>query len=210
MYPQLSVDNMSIGDISIRYKYLRQNYPNIDKVWAAHYILKDWNSLVDSMQTTYQNIALISALTSGFIISLALQPSFNIEHKAENSLKLVSVTGILAFGCLLASVIDSILIDNSICLLSNGGQILSFIKDEYFLLLLPVPLLIIGQFFVCVNICLTVYLIYGRLSSIISFSILGIGGLFLLRRYIRIKIRMEQFGTETMAKLKELYDDGPL
>jgi hypothetical protein len=75
---------------------------------------------------------------------------------------------------------------------------------------LPVPLLIIGQFFVCVNICLTVYLIYGRLSSIISFSILGIGGLFLLRRYIRIKIRMEQFGTETMAKLKELYDDGPL
>ena len=135
----------------------------------------------------YQNIAIVAALTGGFVLSSTLTPSFDAvdDHTdgGEDGWKFfMAVSAAAIFAMFLACVLDCILLDNSIRQIAEEKFLLDFLNTNSALLRWPLLLFIFGVVLTFLNLSATVWVLYGSAPAYVALGVSAVIGCAIFRR----------------------------
>mmetsp|Transcript_22650 Transcript_22650/g.34226 ORF Transcript_22650/g.34226 Transcript_22650/m.34226 type:complete len:268 (-) Transcript_22650:283-1086(-) len=196
-----------------RWRYLQTNYPElIDhkrlQSWAWMYLEMGHKDMAENLKSYYSNISIVAALAAGFSISGILAPGFDMEDSNDDiRIPIIGINGAILVSLLFACVLDCIMIENSLRLVSDEKYMLEFIKTEGTLLCLPLLFFIFGLGSTVVNIALSLWMVYGTLTGMVASASLLVTALGVLRRYLltsRKIVTYAALGLDEMAAAAEM------
>ena len=161
------------------------------KNFAALFLTGGMTMCIDRLCAFFSNVTLLSALTGGFSCAVLVQPPSKMLE-SDSLLKDASgLCGILGFVLLLAAAVDSVLIDNTLKMLSTPAAFLSFLDSHPSFLGLPIKLLMLGCVCVVVQLLIVISFIFDGLLVWIGSAIVAIGVGALFRRHTNLVSFME-------------------
>mmetsp|Transcript_19344 Transcript_19344/g.28631 ORF Transcript_19344/g.28631 Transcript_19344/m.28631 type:complete len:270 (-) Transcript_19344:51-860(-) len=195
-----------------RWRYLKTNYPELLekrklKSWAWMYLEMGHKDMATNLQSYYGNISIVAALAAGFSISGVLAPGFDVDNQNDFLVHLIGINAAILVCLLFACVLDCIMIENSLRLVSDEKYMLEFIKTEGAFLKLPLLLFIVGLGSTLVNIAVALWIIYGDVTGMISSACLVVTALGLLRRYLLTSRKLLDYATLGLEDMATAADD---
>ena len=147
----------------------------------------DASCSVAQLSGYYQNIAIVAALTGGFVLSSTLTPSFDVVDDHTDGFDdgwkfFMAVSAAAIFAIFLACVLDCILLDNSIRSIAEEKFLLDFLNTNSALLRWPLLLFIFGVVLTFLNLSATVWVLYGSAPAYVALGVSAVIGCAILRR----------------------------
>eukprot|EP00546_Thalassionema_frauenfeldii_P021801 CAMPEP_0178905614 /NCGR_PEP_ID=MMETSP0786-20121207/6373_1 /TAXON_ID=186022 /ORGANISM="Thalassionema frauenfeldii, Strain CCMP 1798" /LENGTH=264 /DNA_ID=CAMNT_0020577241 /DNA_START=16 /DNA_END=809 /DNA_ORIENTATION=- len=193
-----------------RWRYLQTNYPElIDhkrlQSWAWMYLEMGHKDMAENLKSYYSNISIVAALAAGFSISGILAPGFDMEDSNDDiRIPIIGINGAILVSLLFACVLDCIMIENSLRLVSDENSLL---KPKEPCCVCPLLFFIFGLGSTVVNIALSLWMVYGTLTGMVASASLLVTALGVLRRYLltsRKIVTYAALGLDEMAAAAEM------
>lgn len=198
--PHLSVDGASEG-IDDRMALLDENKIQRTRKWGILYAHIGFEKTISQMCGFYANVGLIAALLGASSIASLLSVDAD-DGDLLHVHYIGGLAGVAAFSLACATVLDCVMIDNTLRSIPSAPFLLSFLDQQSTSLRMPSALLMASVTFNFLQVTLSVWLLFFSATMAGSaFMICFTTGIFLIRRYLILNRFVDDMVDEGMDKL---------
>jgi len=168
--------------------------------WFSVFVESGLDRTVDQMGGYFGNMAIVSALLGAFSFTALVTPVDALDLDSWSG-RLGGFLGVLGVCAFTASVIECVMLDNSIKFLSTSELLLGFLDEQQTTMQLPVVLFIAGvilAFAQLLTVLAEMYCIAFAYASAVPIIIMLVG---LLRRHIKLSTWRARFRRRRSAEM---------
>ena len=163
------------------------------KTWVLVFVKAGMQVAIEHIVSYYGNMAVVAALLCGFSLSQLVSPptdykmmtsKHTITADSEWAMSILGYSGSVSFVFYIASVLDCVMLSNSVRQLASGRHLLDFIQSQGSWFETPVRIFILATILLSVQLCMYVYILFGTNVVIITSFAVAFAFWLVFRRFL--------------------------